>query len=1113
MKHLFTLLCAILCTGAYAQVTSTQHTDHILTTPGHQQMVEKHKTKSLQKLLKNKGVTKEYIAEKFGNKPLFKKHGKTVSVPLQKGSLKLQSVSPIEDDQARITLNIESDWGDGSGYQLLLDPDGIIYFLPESGQIKQIYSEADYKIPEDATPLENFLVAGQSMSIDVPDGIYDFLLFNPTPSSGSTYIPGGMSEGDDIHFKGGYEYVFTVTSDRNSDNCDVDCDSPTDLSVTAIKSPKTNLDLTASEDVTISITNVGETEVPKFDASYTINRETSVTEQVNTPIAPGQTIDYTFKKTADLSNASDYTIKATVESEEDGMTLNDSKTTTVSHTTPITPPYDCTFEDADDPDEWDIIDANGDGITWDVVYYGEGIGFGMLTFNEMMPSDDYIIMHNPISLKAGDNHIVVIYNGFDSGYNEKMALYYGQTNDVSKMTKLYTFENFTATDEGFITPIDFTIPEDGNYYFAFHGYSDANQGGILLNEVIIDSGKYIGTPDLSVDNLKLPFSGCSLGSDEPISVTLSNKGTADIKGFTLECKINDTVVSTEKYDIPIKIGDNVTVELKAKGDFSEVGTYNVAVTAKNIIPADGQNTETILENNRAEGTIHHFTPTDVPFTSNFEDEEQRGWWFSDNSWTFDDFYYAYCCEGTTPLISRGINLKADKTYNIAYHYMAGQQFFYLTYDQYDILYGEDGTDVSIWTVLYQSKDEYTNDRFADNTVQLKVPKDGVYSVAFRQKQPNGLFILKTVDITEATGYDISIGSISQLPTQLPEDQLSDMTILVPVSNNGSNTVSGKVTLSINDKEAGVGTFTDLNGTSTVNVEVPVSKDAITSGPLAMEVVATIDDHEDANPSNNTTKTESSIQISKDILAYDHVDYDDLSSYTQQSVGTDQGQIVIGVPIHLYQPASLTGVSLGWGDAQEKTFDIYVFDYDPTEPEGEDYDRHLSECLFTAQGNKPAGSIPTEYTFDQPLVLQPGDYMLGIGYRGYGLAVDCVNPGSLFALAPDTEGTWFCYDQAPSGFGTAALRAILNSVPTGINSTKSAKEVNTDIRFDGKTLYVSTTSNEITGVDIYSTTGLMVSSATMSSSVYTYPTSQLPAGVYIVKVTTNNNVVTKTFAVQ
>ena len=1112
MKHfLIAVMCASMLAGGYVAAEAGHG---VLTTPDRQSRVaDRFEKRQEQQQRQVAGVTdKESI-----------RHGKVLRgkrlpgtssspSPVHIAGVQMRSVGDVPADKARITLDVVSDWGDGSGYQLLLDPDCILFFLRDSGHVDQIYSEADYKIPADAYYLDGFLTAGQSGSVDVPEGEYDFLLFNPTPSYDALYIPGGTAEGDDVYFVGGHEYVFTITMVGNADNCTVTSDSSVDLGVTAIKSPASGLDLTAAEPVTINVANAGTAAVTSFTVSYTINGGSPVSEVVDRTLAPGESFDYTFAAKADMSAPGNYAVKAAVKADGDVMGVNDKLVVDVQHLQPWQPPYNCTFEEADDEDEWIVIDANEDDYTWGVEYYGEGIGFATLYYsNYMIPSDDYIVLKSPVSLKKGENHVEVVYNGFAPGYTEKMALLYGTTPDVAEMQVLQRFEGFTATDEGFTSIVNFTVPADGIYYFAFHGYSDADQAGVMLNEVTIDEGKYVGAPDLSIDRISLPFSSCSLGDGETISVTVSNKGTAGITSFVLDCTVNGTSIGKETVSTPIPAGSGIDVQLQARADFSAVDSYAVVVRATDVVPDDGQNPETVTTNNIITGSVTHFTPVDVPFTTSFADESQRGWWSSSDgsSWTFDDWYSAYYCTGTSPLVSRGINLKAGSAYSVDYNYMAGQYFWSQTYDQYDILCGLDGTDPSTWEVIYKSDNEYTDDWFADKSIPFRVPTDGVYCIAFRQTYPVGTFCLASISVTELTDYDISVSVPAGLPTMIPQEQLSGLTVDVTVSNKGRMAVSGKVTLSINGIEAGTTTFATLESVGEVCVSVPVADGVLTSGQVKITAAAEIDGQEDANPADNTATTSTSVELTDGILGYDRVG----DTYEEQAIGADNGSyMVVGLPVRINAATYLSGFELGWSDADAKVFDMYVYSFDPTVPADEDGFVPVGELLKQESANKGDGPAVTSYMFAEPLPLAHGCYMLGVGYEGYGLAVDMIPPSNLFSIE-SVGGSTMAYDYSNSNFGTPALRAIVDE-KAAVAVVGDGGSGAVEIWLDGTTLTVATDGGcELTGIDICSLAGVSVCSQAATGTLFTYGTESLAGGIYIVKVGTTSGTAVKKLVVK
>ena len=106
-----------------------------------------------------------------------------------------------------------------------------------------------------------------------------------------------------------------------------------DIGVTNITNPITGT-LTAAETVTVEIFNYGENEVSNFEVSYSVNGGDSVTETFTGTIASGESSEYSFTTTADMSTVEAfYTIVATVSLSEDEDAENDSFEVEIQHLT------------------------------------------------------------------------------------------------------------------------------------------------------------------------------------------------------------------------------------------------------------------------------------------------------------------------------------------------------------------------------------------------------------------------------------------------------------------------------------------------------------------------------------------------------------------------------------------------------------------------------------------------------------------------------------------------------------------------------------------------------------------------------------------------------------
>ena len=132
--------------------------------------------------------------------------------------------------KAQVTVILEAHdvWGDGSGYQLLLDADATAYgtIIPETGPLTSsgdadaaTYAEFEYKIPanaDGALTTTNMVMDG-SVTITIPAGTYDFCVTNPTPGACMWIAGGDNGRQNDYVFQDGWIYHFTVAREGQGD--------------------------------------------------------------------------------------------------------------------------------------------------------------------------------------------------------------------------------------------------------------------------------------------------------------------------------------------------------------------------------------------------------------------------------------------------------------------------------------------------------------------------------------------------------------------------------------------------------------------------------------------------------------------------------------------------------------------------------------------------------------------------------------------------------------------------------------------------------------------------------------------------------------------------------
>lgn len=149
----------------------------------------------------------------------------------------------------------------------------------------------------------------------------------------------------------GQEYsisAFTslVNDEDNSNNANTKTIThlyPNDVGVTQIVSPVSGINLTAAENVTVTIKNFGGQSQNNFPISYTING-TTINEQFTGTLAPNSSVNHTFTQTANLSSIGVYAFSSTTNLINDSNVLNNTTTTTINKSN-CQPNMDCSYGD------------------------------------------------------------------------------------------------------------------------------------------------------------------------------------------------------------------------------------------------------------------------------------------------------------------------------------------------------------------------------------------------------------------------------------------------------------------------------------------------------------------------------------------------------------------------------------------------------------------------------------------------------------------------------------------------------------------------------------------------------------------------------------------------
>ena len=397
-------------------------------------------------------------------------------------------------EYVEVTLTVGDVWGDGSGYQMLLDADATAYgdIIPTSGSFtsggdaeESVYAQFEYKIPEaaDGTLTTSNIVENSSVTIMIPAGRYDWVIVNPNPgkriwiASANGNLSGRQ---DDYFFEPGKKYEFVVSKALIGDQVNVTItDTTTEES---------------AENGWIYVNGVVETMV----GISGLDSETIYMVQVQadgTDGDAGEWSAYTYFTTLDKrATPANVTINDITESSAavDWLARGAETKWNLRYRKVVdTETY--YFEDGW-PEGWTTIDADGDGRAWKC-WTTEGVK------DHLWHSGKYCMMSESYTpdVEEGaldpDNWLVtpeIELGGSVSFWMRSAVKDYPDNFSVRLSTKGCAVEDFSTellpqtTAEGEYTECRIDLSEySGKGYVAFRHHDSADMYYLLLDDVTI----------------------------------------------------------------------------------------------------------------------------------------------------------------------------------------------------------------------------------------------------------------------------------------------------------------------------------------------------------------------------------------------------------------------------------------------------------------------------------------------------------------------------------------------------------------------------------------------------------------------------------------------------
>ena len=124
----------------------------------------------------------------------------------------LFAVVALNAQNATIVLTAGDVWGDGTGYQILIDADNAGWTESYGPSCGSAYTDWEYMIPTNASANDAAVVVESSQSITIPAGTYSYLVLNPSCEGYNTnYIAASQCDATnatDYVFEAGKTYTF-----------------------------------------------------------------------------------------------------------------------------------------------------------------------------------------------------------------------------------------------------------------------------------------------------------------------------------------------------------------------------------------------------------------------------------------------------------------------------------------------------------------------------------------------------------------------------------------------------------------------------------------------------------------------------------------------------------------------------------------------------------------------------------------------------------------------------------------------------------------------------------------------------------------------------------------
>ena len=634
--------------------------------------------------------------------------------------------------QVTVTLEAHDVWGDGTGYQLLLDADANAFgtTIPATGPLTSsgdadaaTYAEFEYKIPENADGALSTtnIVQDGSVSITILAGTYDYCITNPTPGSKMWIAGSENARKDDYVFQNGYIYHFTVIYDEETGGDSVILEvTPIPTDPTLIATPET---------LKFGAVIAGDT-VVRAASITAYNLTAGITATTTAPFAVSlNDTAYATSVTMPAAGGTLYVKYTPTEAGIDSAIVafaSGDMTDTIVLAGRV---FDCTTLEVPFVEDFDVYEGvlpvcyqfvyGNDDPTVNPILAGEDDDDNyVVAFNSMSRTDVYDqYMISPMMQYTGTNPLRLSVKAKNYYGTETFKLGYSTT--IDSLNAFTWGDEETVYDDEVYETFSMVIPSNAKYV-AIH-YTSEYQYYLYIDSLSVE---VITLPQITPATDNVAFGYVEVGNT-------SEDIILPVVGLLLDTTINAAITTTSPFEISINGVDYDTMAtLPAAGDTLYVHYTPTAVgadTAVLMLTSLTELMDTVYVTLTGKG---YECDNNLPYQTNFSDEAKNLCWSTVDA-NEDNYTFGFSTTGAYAAYSYNTNSNADDWLTSPAFNLTGAEYVAFDYKVYSVNYPEKfavyiiGTDSTV--ILPEM--EVTNTDYQTEMIDLSA-YTGSYRIAF-----------------------------------------------------------------------------------------------------------------------------------------------------------------------------------------------------------------------------------------------------------------------------------------------------------------------------------------------------------------------------------------------